>query len=192
MDKIFLDFDGTIVNSVKSFCDVYNWGYSNNPNFKKADWAKVNKWNFSDECPLAKDNIEDIFASDAFFLHLDLMNENTLEVISRLKEKFDIIVCSIGTPGNISRKVGWIENILDIKDMVMLSKEKADMGKSIVDMSGAILVDDHQDNLITSNADIKICFGETKEWNKCWKGLRVKDWTELEELLNDISQRGLL
>lgn len=186
MKNIFLDFDGTIVNSIKAYCDIYNYFYKDKLNFTPADWTKVNKWNFEDECLLAADKVEDIFASSLFFNELELINDNTLDVLDRLKERFNIVICSIGTPSNIAHKVEWIESVLGIKDMIMISKAKAEMGKSSVDMIDGILIDDHIDNLVTSNADIKICFGEEKEWNKEWKGLRAKNWTELEDILNVI------
>ena len=181
--KIFLDFDGTTVNSIKAFCSIYNWGYAGNPKFKHADWRKVNKWDFSDECLLAKNDIESIFAMEEFFTNLEVMDVETLDVIDRLKDKFDIVVCSIGTPANISHKVSWIERVLDIKNMIMLSKKDAKIDKSIINMGGGIIIDDHSENLFSSNAETKICFGEVKEWNENWSGLRARNWKELEELL---------
>jgi len=50
-------------------------------------------------------------------------------------------------------------------------------------MSDGIIIDDHGNNLITSNADTKICFGEIKEWNEDWEGLMASNWKELGEML---------
>lgn len=176
--KIFLDFDSTITDSVKAYCEVYNWLYN-----AHADYRKVNKWDLSDECLLAANYVEDIFASQEFFNVLEPMDNYTLEVINMLKKKYDVIICSIGTPENISRKAKWIEQKLDIKDMILLSQSNLKMDKSIIDMSGGIIIDDHADNLVTSNADIKICFGAIKAWNEDWSGIRTSDWGELGRML---------
>lgn len=178
MKRIFLDFDGVIVDSVKSYCSVYNYFFKAN-----ADYTKVNKWDLSDECLKAVKYVEDIFASKEFFDYLELMDEYTKDVLDQLKEKYEIIICSIGTPMNISRKSKWIEDYLGIKDMILLSKSDLVIDKSIIDMGNSIIIDDNSNNLFSSNADIKICFGEVKEWNENWDGLRAKNWKELGELL---------
>lgn len=181
--KIFLDFDLTTANSVKAYCRVYNELYKSHKDFTYADYTKVNKWDFSDECPMAVSRVESMFELDLFFYFLEVMNKCTLDVLKQLEQLYDVVICSIGTPENISKKVRWIDRNLGIKNMILLSKNDVVMDKSIVDMSGGILIDDHEDNLFSSNADIKICFGEVKSWNKNWQGLRVKDWTEVGKLL---------
>ena len=181
--KLFLDFDGVIVDSVKAYCDLYNEEFKVYKNFNKANYKKVNKWNFSDQCPLAVSYIENMFSSYKFFDLLKLMDNNTIQIIKELQNKYKVIVCSIGTPENISYKASWIKDILNIDDMILIAKNNAAIGKSIIDMSESIIIDDHEDNLITSNANMKICFGETKSWNKNWKGIRVNNWSELKEFL---------
>lgn len=178
--KIFLDFDGTLTDSVRAYVTVYNHIFKAN-----ADYTKVNKWNLSDQCPLAVDKVEDIFASEVFFYFLELIDEDTLEALKLLKQQYNVTICSIGTPENISKKAIWIYENLDIQDMILLSQNEVTMDKSIIDMSGGIIIDDHEDNLFSSNAEIKICFGEVKEWNKNWKGLRALNWNGIKNLLID-------
>lgn len=176
--KLFLDFDGTIVNSVKAYCKVNNILFNEN-----ADHTKVNRWDLSDECPNATDIVEAIFASDDFFEYLEDMDEDTINIINQLKEIYDVIICTIGTPKNISKKAIWIEDNLGIKDMILLSQENAEMNKSIVDMTGSIIIDDHENNLFSSNAAIKICYGEIKSWNENWNGLRAMTWNDVGKIL---------
>jgi len=182
-ETIYLDFDGTIVNSVKSFCIVFNLEHIGQKDFVKADHTKVNSWDLQDECPQNSNKIEEIFASDMFWHHLELINDNTFEILRQLKEEYNVIICSVGSPSNVSKKVEWCNRYLGIEDMIMLSQSKLKMDKSCVDMSKGIIIDDHIDNLKTSNADVKICFGEIKSWNEDWQGLRVRDWTELAKIL---------
>ena len=58
--------------------------------------------------------------------------------------------------------------------------------KSSVDMSDGIMIDDHPDMLNSSNAAVKICFGEYG-WNKDWEGLRAKNWKEAYKILEDLA-----
>ena len=51
--------------------------------------------------------------------------------------------------------------------------------KSHIDMSGGIIIDDEINNLLTSNAPQKICFGDVCEWNKDWTGERLFNWIEV-------------
>lgn len=177
--KLFIDFDSTIVESVKAYCDVYNELYNAN-----ADYTKVERWDLGDQCPLAVDYVENIFATERFFEVLELIDSDTKQVLDELKEHYEVIIHSIGNPENISRKAEWIKRNLHISDMILLSKSNIVMDKSIIDMSGGIIVDDYENNLFKSNADVKICFGkETKEWNKNWTGIKVGSWKELGEIL---------
>jgi 5'(3')-deoxyribonucleotidase len=61
--------------------------------------------------------------------------------------------------------------------------EGCKMDKSIVNMEGAILIDDHTGNLETSNADMKISFGKRYSWNEDWKGIICQTWKEVETLI---------
>lgn len=176
--KIFLDFDGTAVDSVRAYCDVYNKLFNG-----KANHTKVNRWDLADECPKAVKYVEDIFASKEFFDYLELIDQDTKDVLDQIKQNYEVIICSIGTPENISRKAEWVNRNLDIQDMILISKHNATMDKSLVNMSNSIIIDDNENNLFSSDADIKICFGEVKSWNENWDGLRAKNWKELGELL---------
>ncbi|NFF75958.1 hypothetical protein FCV38_02895 [Clostridium sporogenes] len=183
--KLILDFDGVIVNSIKSYCKTYNNKYKNHPKFKQADYTKLQRWDCQDECPLEK-QAEVIFSSKDFFNNLEFM-PNAKEIIEKLSKEYDIIICSIGTPENISHKALWIkENLPCIKDTILISNQGCFMDKSMVNMKQCIFIDDNANNLNSSNADIKICFGKEYPYNKNWNGLKVQDWGELYKLIHQI------
>ena len=50
-------------------------------------------------------------------------------------------------------------------------------------MSDGIFIDDSATNLITSNAEECICFGDEYEWNKKWNGKLISNWCDLEKYL---------
>lgn len=190
MKKLFVDFDNTIINATKSFCTVYNFYYQNSPNYKPADWTKCNKWDLSDVCDLSKpcskkfNNAEEIFSHPRFFVSAEFF-DNTYEVLEELSEKYQIIICTIGTPTNISYKTIWIETMLPfITDVIYIQNQGCKMNKSIVNMgSNSIFIDDVSSNLFSSNANLKICYGKCYEWNLDWQGLRAKDWLSVKNML---------
>lgn len=179
--KLFIDFDSTIANSVKAFCDTYNEIYGQAKGFKTADPEKVNQWSFADQCPLEK-NPERIFGMGYFFTKLEFMPD-ALEVIIKLSEKYNIIVCSIGTYDNLYFKSEWLDMYLPFVDAILIKNKGVKMDKSCVDMSGAIFIDDHIDNLNSSNAETKICFGKKYPWNEKWTSNWAVSWKEVEKML---------
>lgn len=186
MDKLFLDFDCTIADSVKTYCNVYNMSYSQRDGFKKADYNKVNRYDLKDQCHLI-DHQEAIFSSEEFFKHLEFMPDAEA-VIKKLGDKYELVICSIGTLDNISHKAQWIKhNLSFIKNVILISSSVEaggiKMDKSITNMNNSIFIDDHVENLISSNAKLKICFGKEYDWNKNWSGERCFNWKEVERLL---------
>ena len=108
--------------------------------------------------------------------------DNAKEVLDRLKEKYEIIIISMGACPNLFGKEIWIKDNLPSTKFIG-KKKKKHKDKSHVDMSGAVLIDDEKRYLDSSNAKMKICFGEKYEWNECWKGIRCFNWAELENYL---------
>lgn len=181
--KLFIDFDSTIIHSIKAYCDTYNLALRYHPEFKEAKWWLVEKWDLKDQCPLVK-SVEDIFASEIFFDYADFINDNTKEIIEKLCDKYDVITCSIGTIRNIQLKLDWLnDNIPCIKNHIMLVKYGCTMNKETVNMQDSIFIDDVKSNLDSSNANIKICFGDTYDWNKDFNGIHCINWTDIGEML---------
>lgn len=180
--NLFIDFDSTLVDSIETFCEVYNVLYSFHPDFIPADYAKIQRWDFKDICPLI-DDVNEIFSSPIFFALLDFF-EDAKEVIKQLNEKYNIIICSIGTPENIALKAIWLKkNLPFVHNYILIHNKGNIMNKSIINMEGGIIIDDVASNLESSNASRKICFGQVYPWNERWQGERVKNWKEIGSLL---------
>lgn len=180
---LILDFDSTIADSVKAFCDIYNSIYFKHPDFKEANHLNVNKWNLTDECPLLNGDVLPIFELDSFFSALELFPD-AKEVIEELSEDYNLSICTIGTPLNLAKKTIYIANNLPIvKNQILVSKDNSFVGKSMVNMYGAIFMDDVSENLFSSNASTKIAYGVKKPWNEDWKGFWVNNWAEARTIL---------
>jgi len=174
--KIFLDFDDTIVNARKGYCDVYAQLYSNCDNYVHPNWKSIDQWDLSHSCPLAT---IDIFETDLFFYDLEF-KDNAYDNIKSLSKEFEIIICTIGTYKNISKKSKWIKNRMPfVKQSIFINNGHNHMNKSIINMADSIFVDDVESNLVSSNARDRICFGEEFAWNRNWEGMRITNWNDL-------------
>lgn len=181
--KLFLDFDDCIVHSSKAICECYNQLFSNHPDFKPANWWENTVWNYEKICPLME-RPSDLFSDEIFFKNLDLMNDNTKDIIEKLCKKYEVIIASIGTPENIALKSLWLKtNLPCIKEYIFLCNDHCKMDKSTIDMSNSIFIDDVVSNLDSSNAEFKIVFGDEFDWNKTNKYPRCMNWSDISNLL---------
>jgi len=180
-----MDFDNTITNSTKSFINCYNLFYNFEPDFIPAQWEKVNAWDFTDQCTLIKseDEVERIFGLTTFFANLEFMDKNTYEVLEKLNKKYEMYLISIGTADNISNKTLFVKRNLPFVQNSIFLVNSNKLGKGIINMKDGIIVDDVEENLYSSNASEKICFGKVASWNSGWSGERCLDWLEVGERL---------
>ena len=191
---LYLDFDSTIVNSDASICKIYNDTYKNYDGFVPADWTKHVDWAYKYTCPLIHVHekepvkvIQDYYGSKAFFDHLEFY-DHAYDVITKLTEKYKVIICTSAFPMNASKKVLWIEEHLPKVDEIIILVDKSGLGygKARVPMmeEDAIFIDDHPKNLHSTNASKKYLF-KIKEtnYNQNWQGPVVSSWQEIESIL---------
>ena len=189
--KLFLDFDGTITNSSKAICECYNEIYKDYSEFKPANWWENNTWNYTDICPLME-RPNKLFSDKRFFDRLEFINCNTKEIIEEISKYYEIIITSIGTPENISYKSLWLKtNLPVIKEYIFLSNEHCTMDKSVVNMSCSIFIDDVNSNLESSNAKVKIIFGDEYPWNETSLCLRCYNWSDVYVFLMDLYKNNI-
>lgn len=186
--NLFLDFDGTIANSIKAYCDVYNNKYKDYPEFIKSNPESAYEWDMQDICPL-EEMPHLVFDQKEFFDNLEFIERNVDLQIQSLQEYYNVIICTIGTHTNIHYKSKWIEeNLPFVKQAIYLvndSEDGAIMDKSLPNMEGGIIVDDNIKNLHTSNASVKILFGKEYAFNIDNKQeyIRLRTWYHLYEYL---------
>lgn len=179
---LYLDFDCTIVNSIKRIVEMYDQDYRNYPGYKSVDWSEINTWGFEELKLLDGKDVEKYFAAARFFDGLDYI-DYAEDCIDRLSSFFRIVVVSMGTLANLAGKEKWLwENIPQAEFVGIDSSIYKD--KSHIDMSDGILIDDSLSNLDTSNAQEKIIFGDLYPWNDFNNNhLRCFNWIEVERFL---------
>lgn len=182
--KIFLDYDGCIVNTIKCICSLYNEDFQYYKNFIHINWWEVNTWDFA-ECNCATpEYINTYFNQQRFFDRIEYMDwaEKILDILNKY---FEITIVSSGYLPNLIAKEKWVKEHLPYCSFIGVNlKEYKD--KSHIDMSDSIFIDDSANNLKTSNAAIKICFGDEYPWNNKWKGIRCNNWHEVENYIERV------
>lgn len=100
-----------------------------------------------------------------------------------------ICIVSMGTLPNLKGKEIWLKNhIPNFKNTKNIEFIGCDLDrykdKSHIDMSDGILIDDEVKNLNSSNAKLKICFGDKYNWNESWAGIRCFNWYDIKRFLS--------
>lgn len=179
--KIFVDFDGVIVNTIASICETYNEDFKYYEDFTPVKWWEVDTWNF-EECECAStEYINTYFNQQRFFDRLTYMDW-AKETLDELQEDFDITIVSSGYPPNLKAKEIWIQENLPYCKFIGVNLEEH-IDKRFVNMQDGIFIDDSAMNLVTSNALVNICFGEEYSWNRNWTGFRCKNWNDVKRFL---------
>lgn len=175
--KLFLDFDGTLVNTIEAICSIYNEDFVAYKKYKKVNWEDINTWNFEELNASTPEYINSYFNQPRFFNRLKYM-PNAEYIIGELSKDYDITIVSSGYSPNLCLKGHWVKEHLPYCKFIGVNfKEYSD--KAHVDMDNGVFIDDSINNLITSNAKIKLCFGKKYPWNESWTGTRLNTWDDI-------------
>lgn len=188
-NKIYLDFDGVIVNTVKAICKLYNDDFKYYKKFNYINWESIDTWDFTELNCTTPCYINTYFNTERFFNNLEfmLLAEESIKLLQ--SSGYEIIIVSSGYSPNLIIKEKWVsERFPDIKFIGVNLKENKD--KKHIDMSDGIFFDDSETNLITSNAKKSICFGEIHSWNKNWKKDRAYNWYEVLEYIREMEDKN--
>ena len=187
---IFIDMDCTLYNTVKRITEIYDEDFQYYSDYKKIPWKEVTSWNFNELSAAPEKYIDHYFNQKRFFDKVE-MYPYAKEVIDKLSDKYRIVFVSHGYSPNLRLKREYIKNNFPYADFIGVNlKEHKD--KSCVDMSGEgnIFIDDTPNNLYSSNADIKICYG-IYDWNSTFTNTdnqaqywRAFGWSAIESILN--------
>ena len=183
--KIFVEYDNTITNSTKAIVDRYDEDFKYYKKFEYIHWTDIRTWDFL-ECNCAKpEYINAYFNQQRFFDIVEFM-DNAEEVLKRLKDKYEIIIVSMGYSPNLRAKEYWIKEHIPYAKFIGTNFKKHN-DKSHIDMSDGIFIDDNAKYLNT-NAKYQVCFGDIYDWNENWEGKRCFNWYEVEKYLKELEK----
>lgn len=183
--KLYLDFDNTIVNATKKIVELYDKDFWKYKNYTPTHWTNINTYSFDELALINKDIVLDYFDDHRFFINLEYM-ENAKEILDELKDEYEINICSIGRRMNIYNKKYWVEKNIPYANFIGVDLIKG--GKGSIDMSSGIALDDNIDMLHSTNADIKVIYGDILDWNKdnIYNYPRCFNWYEFREFLKTV------
>lgn len=191
MRKIMIDYDGVIVNTIQAIVSIYQDDFRSYKKFKPIHWSEIETWNFTELDATTPEYINTYFNQKRFFDRVEMMPmANTALEYLHFVLGYEICIVSSGYSPNLVLKEKWVKENIPYATFIGVNlKEYKD--KSHVDMSGCLFVDDSVNNLETSNATLKICFGEEYEWNKNWDGIRIVNWCDFLRVFKDIESGWL-
>lgn len=188
--KIFIDLDCTLYNTVKQIVAMYDEDYCYYSDYEKIPWTEVRTWDFTELKAAKAEHINHYFNQKRFFDNVEMF-DNAKETIDWLSSNYKIVFVSHGYSPNLRLKQEYIKKHFPYAEFIGVNlKEHSD--KSCVNMSNGIFIDDKAENLETSNADVKICFGDSYEWNDDFeidgdKNFNAFDWDDVSYLIrNDL------
>ena len=173
ISTIFLDLDGVVIQSVKAMCELFNMIYD-----VHLEPIQITSWNFNEyKSDMTSDEVESLFENPKFF-DLVKVYDGVLKFINRHRNK--IIFLSKGTTLNGSRKREYFDE-LGLADIPLIMLP-LNVSKGYINMGykgKSLFIDDCTQNLIDSNADVKILLKEYENnatWQLIWNGLKMKGW----------------
>lgn len=178
--RIFVDVDEVVTKSILRFCEFIN---------KESEYDKVKSWNFEEVCDLTSNEIEDIFSHINFYSSIKLY-EGCVEAIDQLSKNNEIIFITKGTSSNNIGKLELLNKYFPNLPVITLSNDGT-TGKEIINMENSILIDDHSNNLDSSNARYKILFEpykHTMNYNKDYFGATAKDWKDVMAIVKILNR----
>ena len=181
--RLFLDFDGVIVNTIRAIVDMYKEDFCAYSDYEDIDWSEINSWEFTELKAATPEYINHYFNQPRFFEKVQWMPW-ARETIDKLKDICDITIVSSGFSPNLRLKEKWVKDNMSYADFIGVNF-KQNKDKSSVDMSGGIFIDDCFSNLSTSNASICVCFGDVYPWNEQWNGIRCANWCDVWKMFKE-------
>lgn len=178
---IYIDFDNTLVDTIKTIVSLYNEDFEYYKKFHHVNWWEIDSYDFKELTCASKKYINTYFNTPRFFYELEFM-PGAHEIIDSLGELYNVKIVSMGYSPNLKQKEEWINRYLFNCEFIGVNMKKY-KDKSHIDMSDGILIDDSVHMLETSNAQEKYCFGDIYSWNKDWAGKRLMNWTDIAHLL---------
>lgn len=161
--NLFLDFDSTLVNSNEAMVNLFNRKYNKNYSVEN-----LKKYDFRDLFPEVDAlTIHRMFSSKELFDEITFV-KNSLEVITKYSEFYNIQIVTKSSEPNRELKAEWISK--HIPDGIISGVTYIDMvdSKRSMNMKGGIFIDDHIHNIRESNAKVRILFAQypKAEWSK--------------------------
>ena len=105
--KYFVDYDGTLMNSIKAITDTYNEDFRHYKKFKPIHWTDIETWDFQELNCTTPEYINYYFNQPRFFERIEYMPW-AREALEEMRKDGEIFIVSAGYSPNLSLKASWI------------------------------------------------------------------------------------
>ena len=187
--RLYIDIDNVVFDTVHIIKTMYDEDFRLYDDYHEVTLDQLTSYNFQELNLLTKEKLNEYFCSGRFFDKIAYI-DGAYYSIAYLSSFLSIPISfvSIGTPENIKGKQIWLKEFNDKFNLFIDLIGIDDDDKSQIDMSNGILIDDVVQNLESSNAYLKVCFGNYA-WNKDWQGIRANNWSELRQIIYEEVKR---
>lgn len=180
--RLFVDFDGTVSDSITNLSRMYNEEFKNHPDFVPAVPENGWSWGLMEICPLKQKQLMDYFKSEDFFKNI-VFFPDALPVLYQLNLNYEVYICTIGVPENLEWKTKYFRMYLPQFKYILINNEDCTMNKDMVNMSEGLFMDDSLANLNSSNAQWKFVYGKELQFNENAPYPRLANWAEVKKAL---------
>lgn len=187
--RVFLDFDSTIVDSIKRFIEIQNSKLGTNKVVNE-----LGTYDFKNVYPdITKKEVYEVFGMDEFFNEKLEAMPNALEVINKYQDDIDFCISTSAYGRNLELKKEWIaKNMPFVKEVYSSNSND----KSNIDMRRSIQIDDIYECLKYTNAHTKILYKNFNNYR--WQRYEndesiyeVNDWNEIGLMFDYYLKEGL-
>lgn len=135
---LYIDFDGTLVNTIKSIVDLYNEDFKYYKNFNYIRWWDIDTWGF-EECNCAPPGYIDLyFNQPRFFEKLKFM-QWAQWAVKKLSQYYTIKIVSHGYSPNLKQKESYSKEWFPFAEFIGVNlKEYSD--KAHIDMESRKMI----------------------------------------------------
>lgn len=161
---VYWDVDDIMLNSLETSVKIINFEYNALHNLPPKSASDVRDWNMkSIYRDITPEQIEEIFESEEFWKNVEFRAELNSLLTGKILKKYKHTFVTKGTQKNLEYKREFLSINLDCFDEFNFIGIESHISKGQIDMSGGIFIDDNIENLLESNADIKILLTNNHE-----------------------------
>ena len=129
---IYIDFDNTIVDTIKTIVSLYNEDFEYYKKFHHVNWWEIDSYDFKELTCTSKEYINTYFNTPRFFYELEFMPD-AHEIIDELGKIYQVKIVSMGYSPNLKQKEQPVVFQDFIKDPVII-REKGSGTKKEMDI----------------------------------------------------------
>ena len=190
--RLIVDFDNVLVDSTQAIVDLYNEDFQYYNGFKAVRACDMHTYGFKELTLASEEYVNHLWNRPRFFSRLKPM-PYAREILEVLTIWYGIEVATLGFSPSLKQKSYDINHKFpNIIKKINLINFKEFKDKSHLDMTNAVFIDDQANNLVSSNAVRKICFGDVEEWNSNWSGERCYNWHDVLNALNYTNDESIM